>query len=74
MAGATVVPGTLGFGRSTRLHTTEVMFSEDLAVIVEIVDSQDKIRGFLTLLTGINEIGLVTCDDVSALLNPLAPA
>ena len=63
MAGATAVRGTLGFGRSTRLHTTDVVFSEDLPVIVEIVDSQGKIRGFLTLLKGINEIGLVTVND-----------
>ena len=70
MAGATVVRGTLGYGRSTRLHTTEVVFSEDLPVIVEIVDSHDKIRSFVPLLAGFNEIGLVTCDEVSVLLYP----
>jgi len=70
MAGATVVRGTLGYGRSTRLHTTQVVFSEDLPVIVEIVDSHDKIRSFVPLLVGFNEIGLVTCDEVSVLLYP----
>jgi uncharacterized protein len=74
MAGATVVRGTLGYGRSTRLHTTEVVFSEDLPVIVEIVDSRDKIRTFVALLAGFNEIGLVTCDEVSVLLYPPLPA
>jgi PII-like signaling protein len=73
MAGATVVRGTLGYGRSTRLHTTEVVFSEDLPVIVEIVDSHEKIRSFVPLLAGFNEIGLVTCDDVSVLLYPPVP-
>jgi PII-like signaling protein len=73
MAGATVVRGTLGYGRSTRLHTTEVVFSEDLPVIVEIVDSHDKIRSFVPLLAGFNEIGLVTCDEVSVLLYPPVP-
>ena len=70
MAGATVVHGTLGYGRSTRMHTTSVVFSEDLPVIVEIVDSHDKIKEFIPLLAGINEIGLVTCDDVNVLLYP----
>jgi hypothetical protein len=73
MAGATVVRGTLGYGRSTRLHTTEVVFSEDLPAIVEIVDSHDKIRSFVPLLAGFNEIGLVTCDEVSVLLYPPVP-
>jgi len=73
MAGATVVRGTLGYGRSTRLHTTRVVFSEDLPVIVEIVDSHDKIRSFVPLLAGFNEIGLVTCDEVSVLLYPPVP-
>ena len=52
MAGATAVKGTLGYGRSTRLHSTEVLFSEDLPVIVEIVDSQEKIRGFSDFAQG----------------------
>jgi PII-like signaling protein len=73
MAGATVVRGTLGYGRSTRLHTTEVVFSEDLPVIVEIVDSHEKIRSFVPLLAGFNEIGLVTCDEVSVLLYTPVP-
>ena len=70
MAGATVVRGTLGYGRSTRLHTTDVVFSEDLPVIVEIVDSEERIAKFVPLLTGFEEIGLVTCDEVRVLLHP----
>jgi len=70
MAGATVVRGTLGYGRSTRLHTTEVVFSEDLPVIVEIVDSEERIAKFVPLLAAFDEIGLVTCDEVRVLLYP----
>jgi PII-like signaling protein len=73
MAGATVVRGMLGYGRSTRLHTTEVVFSEDLPVIVEIVDSEDRIAKFVPLLAGFEEIGLVTCDEVRVLLYPPIP-
>jgi uncharacterized protein len=74
MAGATVVRGTLGYGRSTRLHTTAVLFSEDLPVIVEIVDSHEKIESFVPLLASFNEIGLVTCDAVNVLLYPAVPS
>jgi PII-like signaling protein len=74
LAGATVVRGTLGYGRSTRLHTTDVVFSEDLPAIVEIVDGEDKIMKFVTLLAGFSEIGLVTCDEVRVLLCPPIPA
>jgi PII-like signaling protein len=70
MAGATVVRGTLGYGRSTRLHTTDVVFSEDLPVIVEIVDSEERIAKFVPLLAAFDEIGLVTCDEVRVLLYP----
>jgi PII-like signaling protein len=74
LAGATVVRGSQGYGRSTRLHTTDVVFSEDLPVIIEIVDSYDSVRKFAALLDGIKEIGLVTCEDVGVLICPSAPA
>jgi uncharacterized protein len=73
MAGATVVRGTLGYGRSTRLHTTEVVFSEDPPVLVEIGDSEKRIAKFVPLLAGFEEIGLVTCDEVRVLLYPPIP-
>lgn len=69
MAGATVLRGSQGYGRSTRLHTTDVVFSEDLPVIIEIVDRRDSVRRFAALLEDIKEIGLVTCDDVDVLIN-----
>jgi uncharacterized protein len=67
LAGATVVRGSQGYGRSTRLHTTEVVFSEDLPVVIEIIDRVENIRKFAALLDEIDEIGLVTCDEVSVL-------
>jgi hypothetical protein len=73
MAGATVTRGTLGYGRSTRMHTTEVVFSEDLPVVIEIVDSADNIAAFVDLLAGLNELGLVTCEAVDVLLYPPPP-
>jgi PII-like signaling protein len=51
-----------------------VVFSEDLPVIIEIVDSYDSVRKFAALLDGIKEIGLVTCEDVGVLICPSAPA
>src|SRR5579883_646839 len=67
MAGATVIHGILGFGHSTRLHTARVLMSEDLPVIVEIIDTEEKIDAFLKLLDGVPDIGLVTLDKVKTL-------
>jgi PII-like signaling protein len=66
-----VTRGTLGLGRSTRLPTTEVVFSEDLPVVV---DHPAKARALLELRKDINEIGLITCDDVRAWTGSLPTA
>lgn len=48
IAGATVLRGFLGFGANSRIHTSKVLrLSEDLPVVVEIVDTEDKIEAFL---------------------------
>ena len=48
LAGATVLRGPLGFGRSSRLHTTKILrLSQDLPLVIEIVDAEDKIEAFL---------------------------
>ena len=63
LAGATVLRGPLGFGHSSRLHTTKVLrLSEDLPMVVEIGDSEDKINAFLPLLDGMMGSGLVTLE------------
>ena len=64
LAGATLTRGIEGYGRSMRLHSVEVLAAEDLPVIIEIVDQEDKIAAFLEILQLVPEIGLITCDPV----------
>ncbi|MCZ8548158.1 DUF190 domain-containing protein [Mesorhizobium qingshengii] len=68
LAGATVLRGGMGFGHSSRLHTTKILrLSEDLPLVVEIVDSEDKINTFLPVLETIMSSGLVTLEKVQVL-------
>ncbi|MEJ2118393.1 MAG: DUF190 domain-containing protein [Alphaproteobacteria bacterium] len=68
LAGATVLRGPLGFGRSSRLHTTKILrLSEDLPIVIEIVDTEDKVRGFANALNGMIGSGLVTLEKVQVL-------
>jgi len=68
LAGATVLRGPLGFGRSSLLHSAKVLrLSEDLPMIVEVVDSQTKIEEFLEALNGMGCSGLVTLEKVQVL-------
>lgn len=65
MAGATVLRGTLGFGVSSRLHTAKVLrLSEDLPMVVEIVDKQERIDEFLPKLDAMVTEGLITIENV----------
>ena len=68
LGGATVLRGHIGFGHSSRLHTTKILrLSQDLPVVVEIVDSQEKIDAFLPVLDGMMSSGLVTIEKVQVL-------
>lgn len=68
LAGATVLRGGMGFGQSSRLHTTKILrLSEDLPLVVEIVDGKEKIDAFLPVLEGIMSSGLVTLENVQVL-------
>jgi PII-like signaling protein len=68
LAGATVLRGPMGFGHSSRLHTAKILrLSEDLPILVEIVDSEEKIRAFLPGLEGMMTSGLVTLEKVQVL-------
>ena len=68
LAGATVLRGGMGFGHSSRLHTTKILrLSQDLPVVVEIVDAQEKIDAFLPVLDGMMSSGLVTIEKVQVL-------
>jgi len=58
----------MGFGASSRLHTTKILrLSEDLPLVIEIVDSEDKIDAFLPVLDGIMSSGLITLEKVQVL-------
>lgn len=68
LAGATVLRGQAGFGASSRIHTTKILrLSQDLPVIVEIVDAEDKIQAFLPELDAMIGSGLVTLEKVQVL-------
>jgi len=68
LAGATVIRGPVGFGHSSHLHTTKVLrLSQDLPLVIEIVDGQDKIDGFLPELNRMMAGGLVTLEKVKVL-------
>jgi PII-like signaling protein len=65
LAGATVLRGLMGFGRNSVLHSAKVLrLSEDLPMVVEIVDSREKIEEFLPTLDSMGLEGLVTLDSV----------
>jgi hypothetical protein len=68
LAGATVLRGPMGFGHSSRLHTAKILrLSTDLPLVIEIVDSEDKINAFLPVLDGMMGSGLVTLEKVQVL-------
>jgi PII-like signaling protein len=68
LAGATVLRGPMGFGASSRLHTTKILrLSEDLPLVIEIIDSEDKINGFLPMLDEMMSSGLITLEKVQVL-------
>ena len=63
LAGATVLRGVLGYGRSSKLHTAKIVrLSDDLPLVIEIVDAEDRIRAFLPALDTMVDSGLVTLE------------
>lgn len=65
LSGATVLRGLMGFGAASRLHTVKVLrISEDLPMVVEIVDSPEKVEAFLPRLKTMAPGGLVTIEKV----------
>ena len=68
LAGATVLRGVMGFGKNSILHTAKILrLSEDLPMVVEIVDSLEKVEAFLPALDSMIEDGLVTLEKVRVL-------
>ncbi len=68
LAGATVLRGPMGFGKSSRLHTAKILrLSMDLPVVIEIVDAEEKIQAFLPALDEMMKGGLVTLEKVKVI-------
>ena len=68
LAGATVLRGVMSFGRRSILHTAKILrLSEDLPIVIEIVDSLEKIEQFLPLLDGMIHDGMVTLEKVDVI-------
>jgi uncharacterized protein len=68
LAGATVLRGPMGFGKSSRIHTAKILrLSMDLPMVIEIVDSQETIDGFLPVLEPMMAGGLVTLEKITVI-------
>jgi hypothetical protein len=68
LAGATVLRGPMGFGKSSRLHTAKILrLSMDLPLVIEIVDSEEKVNAFLPELDKMIRGGLVTLEKVKVI-------
>ncbi len=68
LAGATVLRGPMGFGANSRLHTTRILrLSEDLPMVIEIVDSREKIDELMPHIDAMVQEGLVTLENVQVI-------
>jgi hypothetical protein len=68
LAGATVVRGIEGFGAKSHLHTSRILrLSEDLPLVIEIVDTDERIEALLPILDEMVEDGMVTIERVQIL-------
>jgi PII-like signaling protein len=68
LAGATVFKGAEGFGAHSRVHTSRILrLSADLPVLIEIVDTEEKIEAFLPVLDGMVQEGLVTVEKATVI-------
>ena len=65
LAGATVLRGPMGFGQSHAIHTAKILdLSAKLPLVIEIVDTEDKVEALLAALGDMRDIGLVTTEKV----------
>ena len=69
MAGATVLKGCMGFGCKSHMHTAKILrLSEDLPIVIEIVDSEEKVNQFLPHLDNMVQEGLITLERVNVIM------
>jgi len=65
LAGATVTRGVMGFGADSRMHTAKILrLSEDLPIVIELVDTEEKLNLLLPFLDETVEEGLITLEKV----------
>jgi uncharacterized protein len=65
LAGATVLRGPMGFGKSSRVHTAKILrLSMDLPLVIEVIDTEEKINAFLPIIDQMMTGGLVTLEKV----------
>lgn len=75
LAGATVTRGLMGFGHASRLHTAKILrLSMDLPLVIEIVDSEERVNSFLPELEKMIGGGLVTLEPIKVLHYRAGPA
>lgn len=68
LAGATVVRGIMGFGADSRMHTAKILrLSEDLPIIIEIVDTEENLQKLQPFLDEAVEEGLITLEKVKVI-------
>ena len=68
LAGATVLRGPMGFGSSARIHNANILdLSSNLPLVIEIVDTEEKLRAFFHSIEDMQDIGLVTMEKVEVL-------
>jgi PII-like signaling protein len=68
LAGATVLRSAMGFGKSSRMHTSKILrLSSDMPLVIEIVDSEENIKAFLPVIDPMITGGLITLEKVSAI-------
>lgn len=68
LAGATVIRGIMGFGAHSRIHSAKVLrLSENLPVVIEIVDAEEKVKQIIPFLDKVVTEGLITMEKVNVL-------
>ena len=68
LAGATVLRGPMGFGAASRIHTAKILrLSMDLPMVIEIVDTEEKVKAFLPFLDDMMGGGLVTLEKIKVI-------
>ena len=69
LAGATAIKGFMGFGCKSHLHTTKLLrLSQDLPIIIEIVDSEEKVNAFIPKLDSMIKEGLITLENANVIV------